>query len=490
MAGLAVPAAAQESTAGPVTCEDDLGGDTRVHGPGSPSPDDPPTVEPRADITRYCVTSGPQASFHVSVDTVTDPASDPGWKRATFLGWFVDVDGDEGGEFFIDFSLDATGSFESSETAQVKRGQNDEADADEEVMCTVAVDTTASGYAISGVDAACFDGATDIQAQPAMYYDDGDEIAYDRGGEWVARDIEAANRATRRLAGETRIGTSVAISQERFAPGEASTAYLSRQDIFADAAVGGVLTDGPILIVPRCGEVPDVVRAEIERLEVEVVTALGETEAICQQMLDSAAEGLAQDRIGGETRFHTSVLIAQDEFPTTDRVYLARSDEFIDAVAGGTLTDGPILLVPKCGDVPDVVDQAIDEYAPDEVVALGGTHAICDETLADAANGAETSRIAGGTRYGTAIQIAQYVFPEPTARHVYLARADLVVDALAGGILTEGPILVVDSCGDFEEDEHLHAVAEEITRNAPEEVIALGGPIAICDETLAQAGGF
>lgn len=489
VAGLAVPAAAQES-AGQVTCQDDLGNDTRVHEAGSPSEDDAPTVEPRADITRYCVTSGPQASFHVTIADPTDPASDPGWQRATFLGWFVDTDGDDAGDYFIDFSLDATGSFESARTAQVVRGANEDEGTEEEVMCEAAVQVTDSGYAVSGVDAACFEGATDIQAQPAMYYDNGSVIAYDRGGDWVARDIEATDRITRRLAGETRVGTSVAISQERFEPGEARTAYLSRDDVFADAAVGGVLTDGPILIVPSCGEVPDIVRAEIERLEVGVVTALGETQAICEQMLDSAAEGLAKDRIGGATRFHTSVEIANEAFPTADRVYLARSDEFIDAVAGGTLTDGPIMLVPKCGEVPAVVDDAIDAYAPDEVVALGGPVAICDDTLAAAAGGADTSRVAGETRYGTAIEIAQYVFPEPTARQVYLARADLVVDALAGGTLTEGPVLVVDSCGDFEADAHLHAVAEEITRNAPDEVVALGGPVAICDETLAQAGGF
>ena len=81
------------------------------------------------------------------------------------------------------------------------------------------------------------------------------------------------------------------------------------------------------------------------------------------------------------------------------------------------------------------------------------------------------------------------MFPEPTASAVYLARADLVVDALAGGVLTDGPVLVVDSCGDFTTD-RLQPVAREITRNAPDEVVALGGPQAICDATLEQAGGF
>lgn len=491
VAGLAVPAAAQDPE-GPVTCEDDAPGDTQVWtGDDSPQDGDPQADEPRADITRYCVTSGPQASFHVSIASPTDPASDDGWQRATFLGWFVDTNDDGGGDYYIDFSLDQNGSFESAQTAQVYEGGDPEGDADQEFRCDAAVQTTDTGYAISGVDASCFDGATDIQAQPAMFYENSERRTYDTAGDWVARDIETADRNTRRLEGDTRVGTSVAISQEKFDTGEADTVYLARgYDVFADAAVGGVLMDGPILVVPSCGTVPDEVRDEILRLEVDVVTALGETDAICQQMLDSAAEGLDQARLGGGTRFHTSVEIANEAFPSADRVYLARSDEFIDAVAGGTLTDGPILLVPKCGDVPEVIDDAIDAYAPDEVVALGGPDAICDETLAEAGGGADITRIAGGTRYGTAVEIAQHVFPEPTAQQVHLARADLVVDALAGGILTDGPVLVVESCGDFDENEFMQPVAQEITRNAPDSVVALGGPVAICDDTLAQAGGF
>ena len=482
VAALAVPAFAADA-GGTASCKDDAAGDVRKRVGESPDPSDPASSNKKADITRYCVTSGPEASFHVSVARPTDPLVDDGWQGATFIGWFVDTDGDGGGDYYIDYSLDATGSASSAHHAEVKRGS------DELVTCNPEVSLTETGFAINGVDAKCFGGATTVEAEVAMYYDTGSGVVYDIADGLSPQDIEATRRETRRLYGKNRTATSVRISQEQFRPGDAQTVYLSRDDVFADAAVAGVLRKGPILVVPSCGDVPGFVASEIDRLDVESVTALGGTDAICPQMLASAADGRAQRRLGGTDRYATSARIANAAFNSPDRVYLARSDEFIDAVAGGVLTDGPILLVPQCGDVPAVIRQAIENFDPNEVVALGGTVAVCQPTLDQAAGNRSVSRLAGDDRYGTAIEIAQYVFPEPTASKVYLARADLVVDALAGGVLTDGPVLVVDSCGDFTTD-RLQPVAREITRNAPDEVVALGGPQAICDATLQQAGGF
>lgn len=303
----------------------------------------------------------------------------------------------------------------------------------------------------------------------------------------LLRLFESDGGPVRRLGGADRTETSVQISMERFEPREPRTAYLARDDVFTDAAVAGVLRDGPILVVPRCGEAPDVVKEELRRLKVPSVTALGGPEAICDQMLASAAESRYQDRISGSDRFATSAAVALAAFDTAPRVYLARADDVVDAVAGGTLTDGPVVLVPRCGTVPGVVEEAIASLDPQEVVALGGASAICDATLASAADGRPSSRLAGSDRYGTAIAIAHHVFPRGDAARVYLARADLVVDALAGGTLIDGPVLIVDACGDLDAP-HLRPVADEIGRHGPEEVVALGGPSAVCDRTLAQAG--
>jgi putative cell wall-binding protein len=65
---------------------------------------------------------------------------------------------------------------------------------------------------------------------------------------------------------------------------------------------------------------------------------------------------------------------------------------------------------------------------------------------------------------------------------VYLARADGTADALAGAGLAAGPVLLVPPCGSLP-----GAVRQEITRLAPDRVLALGGPDAVCDALLAEA---
>jgi hypothetical protein len=123
-----------------------------------------------------------------------------------------------------------------------------------------------------------------------------------------------------------------------------------------------------------------------------IVYAVGSLEGdslgvVVQSIADLPVAARTAGRVAGDHRFTTAVEISKRAFPQgADTVYLARADIGVDALAGGSLTDGPILLVPSCGDVPAAVKAEIDRLDPDEVLALGGPAAICDATLADAAS--------------------------------------------------------------------------------------------------------
>lgn len=90
-------------------------------------------------------------------------------------------------------------------------------------------------------------------------------------------------------------------------------------------------------------------------------------------------------RVAGADRIETAVLVSRlqfvDEAPV---VYLARADEPADAVVGRTLDGGPLLLVPSCGDLPQVVAEELDRLKAQEVVVLGGPGAICDALVEQA----------------------------------------------------------------------------------------------------------
>ena len=294
-----------------------------------------------------------------------------------------------------------------------------------------------------------------------------------------------ATTPVERLAGETRVDTAVAVSRMQFPqPGSARRVYLSRADSYADAVAGGVLTDGPILLVGPCGGVPTVVAEEITRLDPGRVVALGGKHAVCDGVLDAAAAGRGVERLAGATRVGTAAAISAAAFPQgAATAYLARADVLVDAVAGGALTDGPILLVPSCGDVPTPVTDELTRLDPNRVVALGGDQAICHPLLTATAAGRDTERLAGESRIDTAVAISRAAFPDPLAAPaVYLARADEVIDAVVGGVLTGGPILLVPSC-----DEVPPAVDTEIARLVPERVVALGGRDALCAFTVDDA---
>ena len=195
--------------------------------------------------------------------------------------------------------------------------------------------------------------------------------------------------------------------------------------------------------------------------------------------------GPPTSRLAGADRYASAVAISQwrYRYPSgADVVYLTRGDTFADALAAGTLSDGPVLLTkPACGALPSVVRTEIERIDPAAVIALGGPVAVCDEVLADAANGRPTGRVGGATRQDTAVLIAARAFPEG-AGTAYLTTGAVGPDAVVGGMLRDGPILLTASNG---------LTVPEVTKTAvaalgATTVTALGGPVAVPDALLAE----
>ncbi|WP_252865018.1 cell wall-binding repeat-containing protein [Mobiluncus mulieris] len=130
------------------------------------------------------------------------------------------------------------------------------------------------------------------------------------------------------------------------------------------------------------------------------------------------------DRLYGTDRFETSAAIAAYwrayyvtlpdsqgglgyELAKSSRVYLANGDTFIDAVAGGQLKQGPILLVNKAGVLTDQVKQRLAFARTDSkmltVTALGGANAVSDKTLNDAAKAAKDGSLIGKTLFDNSV---------------------------------------------------------------------------------------
>jgi len=468
---------------------------------------------PKADLLELCLIDGDTVDLSVTVAEGTDPLMDPNWDdAATFAAWGLDTDEDGVQDSTVVFGIEAGGKLEGvvvDDAAGTERcpGLTARADGARYLVEDIPRDTCLGQAPALAVAASMFYASDAADSSAPVYVDDAPDGGFLTPTEPGGTDTETepgeiqtetepdgspsppapgpggpgGSPTTDRLAGPSRIDTAIAISGERF-PDGAPVAYLARADVLADAVAAGTVPDGPILLVPTCGELPPAVAAEIARLGPDRVVGLGGPDAVCDDLLVRAADGRPVSRLAGTGRVETSAAISRAVFPQrAPEVYLARADVFADAVAGGTLTGGPILLVPTCGTVPGAVAAEIERLASDRVLALGGPAAVCDSLLSAAADGAESGRLAGADRFATAVAISAAQFPDG-ADSAYLARSDVLADAVTAGSLIDGPVLLVPPCDGLPE-----SVVRELDRLGPERVVALGGEEAVCQATLEEA---
>ncbi len=214
------------------------------------------------------------------------------------------------------------------------------------------------------------------------------------GADAVASSVETAARAftsgpVERRAGEDRYETSAAVSSAAFTPG-VPVAYLATGSDFADAlsvaAVAGS-AGAPVLLTDRTALSPTVA-AELRRLAPARIVVVGGDARVAASVMTqaSAYTGGGVTRIAGADRYETAALIAAGR-PAVERVFLARGDDFADALSGAAAAAAggyPVLLTPPWTLMPATA-QSIATLRPARVVVLGGTGSIS----------AETARLAG-----------------------------------------------------------------------------------------------
>lgn len=210
---------------------------------------------------------------------------------------------------------------------------------------------------------------------------------------------------------------------------------------------------------------------------------LGAALAIASLVVPTTAVAAgAKDRLAGSDRYETAIQIAE-EFGTAKVVYLARGDNQADAVAGGKLKNGPLLLVNEDPKTQDAVAAEIKKLRAEHVVVLGGTGVVSESTVKAVAGSADVMRIAGANRFETAAEISKALTNNQTAAKVYLANGITLVDALVGGTIPDdAPILLTDGSGRLPA-----ATAAEIKRLKPTEIVALGGVGAVTTDELNDA---
>jgi hypothetical protein len=272
---------------------------------------------------------------------------------------------------------------------------------------------------------------------------------------WFEPSDAGGDPTLERVSGPDRIQTAIKISQ-RFYPAAQSADHvvLARNDIPADALAASPLTANlnAVILLNPTARLDSSVRNEIARVLKPggTVFLMGQTKALSAQVdTDLNNAGFAKrERIGGARRQETSVLIAQKlgglQGRNSLKIFVANGFTAVDALVAGsaaTLPDNlgartPIVLISK-DDVPSAVSDYIKNTSSfGEVIVLGGTAAISDNSanlLQSQRSGLTLTRIGGFDRFETSRLIDERFFPLPVTSFITGGRAPdggIPVDAM------------------------------------------------------------
>jgi hypothetical protein len=254
-----------------------------------------------------------------------------------------------------------------------------------------------------------------------------------------------------RVAGATRIGTSLAAANLVFSGAHsASAAVLARDDEFPDALAGVPLAaqvHGPLLLTSPTS-LDSVVASTLTHVLTSGATVylLGGTSALSPAVASAVSQlGFKVVRLGGADRAETAVDIANELANLTGGppkvVFLATGDDFADALSAGpaAASQGGVILLTDGAKEDPATAAYLAAHPGLPQVAVGGPAAAADPRV---------QSFVGSTRYGTSALVATHYFGGATA--VALASGANFPDALSGGpvaALAGAPMLLVPPTG-------------------------------------------
>jgi putative cell wall-binding protein len=271
-----------------------------------------------------------------------------------------------------------------------------------------------------------------------------------------------------RLGGADRFATSYAISRSSFttAPAVVVASGMEFADALSAAGLAGAL-DAPVLLAPPVKSIGDpMLRAliqEVSRLQASKVIVVGGSLAVndlVYAQLGSAQFVTEVDRIGGQNRYQTSRMVAEETRKVAGgavNTFLVRGDDFADALAVAPYAHNrgiPVLLTPSTV-LHSEARSFIENFDVLNVIVAGGTSAVSPAvvTATSALNGGATTvvRRSGIDRYATAAAVATYCIDTKgwgSWSRLGIATGRNFPDALGGGaacgIRNGGALLLTD----------------------------------------------
>lgn len=284
--------------------------------------------------------------------------------------------------------------------------------------------------------------------------------------------------ASTRIFGNNRYLTAIEVSKHLFETSD--QVIVVDGETAVDSLLAGPLSvqlNAPILLVGKKGLTNELV-SEIRRLGATKAVIIGGELVVPEKTATSLTElGLDVTRLGGATRFETSIIVDLEVRKLSDvghKAVIANGYTVFDALtAGAAAGKMGVGILFNDGKSVDMLSAALEDVT--EAIVLGG-NLVEKASVVDAlkAQGIAVERVFGDTRYATAVAIADRFYVNPTK--VVISNGEMPYDALSGTAVSSkynAPMLITKS-NSLNNETKMY-----IEKVKPSEIIVLGGEMAI-----------
>ncbi len=189
----------------------------------------------------------------------------------------------------------------------------------------------------------------------------------------------------KRLSGATRYDTNIAILKEAGVKNQ--EILVCSGAIFADSLSASAVGK-PILLVDNSkGDLTDAQKEFLSAQNISKYYIIGGTPTISEELMSKISEYGNVERVSGETRYETSVAIANRFFYKPDTAVIAYAENFPDGLSGGPLAmsmNAPLILTKEGNS--RVAEIYVGTNNITKGYILGGANVVDDATIEDIFN--------------------------------------------------------------------------------------------------------
>ncbi|HBF4489863.1 TPA: cell wall-binding protein Cwp10 [Clostridioides difficile] len=280
-----------------------------------------------------------------------------------------------------------------------------------------------------------------------------------------------SNVTVKKLKGTDRFETAIKISQSGWTKSDTVVIVNGEDKSMVDGLTATPLAsikNSPILLSSN-EKLPQKTVEELKRLSPSKVVVIGGNNSMPNSVVEAIKavnSKISVQRIGGDTRYQTSINIAKeiDKTNNVSKLYIGAGNGEADSLSIASLAGKektPIVLTQKDG-VDNEAEQFIKSNKVSNIYFIGGVEKISNKAIEQVGKIANkdisNNRVAGQTRQETNAKVIDKFYSQSKLDGVVVANQDKLIDALAVGPLAaknNSPVILATNTLDKSQESSL-----------------------------------